>query len=122
MTEIKKPIFIGVVLGIAISILLKYGPWHDVLFYFIAAPYYLDNLTLKSGNLVSPITFGYYIVFLSVISFSVLNEFSALKRVLLIWTRILIAGIIFLHVILTYLSIKALAGTVGGAIKLWLHQ
>jgi hypothetical protein len=79
-------------------------------------PLYLNALILKSEKIPSVMTFVYYIAFFLFISFAVFNKFSVVKRILLI------AGIIFLHLILSYLSLNYAAESFGEAVGIWLRR
>ena len=56
-----KHVLIGAFVGLVISIVLLIGQNVDALVYLSAAPYYIDLLTIRSGQMVNVITFVYFI-------------------------------------------------------------
>jgi len=91
----SKPIIVGVILGLVLSVILCFTQNIDLMFYFSGAPYYIDSLILGSEGIVSIITFIYFIGLFGLIGYlSSLN----LKRIqfVLICVVILVVHLILL--------------------------
>jgi hypothetical protein len=65
----KRPIIMGAFLGLVLSLVLCFTQNIESMFYFSAAPYYIDSLVLESGGLVSIITFIYFIAIFSLLGY-----------------------------------------------------
>lgn len=91
-----KYIIYGILFGLALSLLLLVLPSHDYLLYLTAAPYFLDSITIRSGDLVSPSTFVYFIVIFAFIGYLFSSKLN--KKILFLFIFIIIAGhILFLN-------------------------
>ncbi len=56
----KIPILIGILVGLAFSILLYFTQNNDLMFYFSGAPYYIDSLIFHGEGFVSTTAFVYF--------------------------------------------------------------
>ena len=68
---LSKPVFAGGLLGLAVGLFLLVTQKIDLFFYLSAAPYYLDSITLKTGNVISVVTFVYFASLFAFIGFLV---------------------------------------------------
>ncbi len=66
---LSKPVFAGGLIGLAVCLVLLVTQKIELFFYLSAAPYYLDSITLKSGNVISVVTFVYFVSLFAFIGF-----------------------------------------------------
>lgn len=57
----NKPIIVGAIFGLVLSVILCFTQHIDLMIYFSGAPYYIDSLILGSEGIVNIITFIYFI-------------------------------------------------------------
>lgn len=92
----NRPIIIGALIGLVVSIVLSFTQNVEAMLYLSGAPHYLDALTLKSDNLVSPVTYLYFIALFSSIGFLIARRLP--KKIVAVAIVILIAA----HIVLAW--------------------
>lgn len=84
----KKPIIIGALLGLVLSTVLCFTQNIEAMFYFSAAPLYIDSLLIGSEGLVSIVTFIYFIGIFSLLGYIFLlklaNKFKLLAVIVIV--------------------------------------
>lgn len=94
----KKPILIGALAGLALSVFLCFTQNNDFTLYLSCAPYYLDSLFFQRDGMVSVTTFVYFIGLFSLMGYLISIKLSKLYLVIFVFL------VICIHFILLKMS------------------
>jgi hypothetical protein len=106
----NMPTFIGALFGLVLSMILYFTQNIDFMFYFSAAPYYINSLTLKNDGIVGIITFIYFIGISSLLGY--LFSLKLDKKFIMLAVFVLV----FIHLMLVQFGGKTLFDGLPGAI------
>ncbi len=98
----NMPTFIGALFGLVFSMILYFTQNIDFMFYFSAAPYYINSLILGNDGIVGIITFIYFIGISSLFGYLFSSKLD--KKFIMLAVFV----IVFIHLMLVQLGGKTL--------------
>lgn len=99
-----KFILLPILIAFLLTLLLEIAQKNELSFYLVGAPYFIDEIIIKSGKYVSYITLFYFVILFSILGYALTINLS-------IYCKVLIVFLLFLgHGLLVYLGAKILFG------------